>query len=160
MKAEVRKLAALSAIVHQDLNAMARLHTELSGLRSALAYLLHNLYCALENCFEQISRTFENHVTEPAQWHKELLGKMFLTIPTVRPAVLPPDLRPFLNNLRGFRHLFRHSCDFEIDPVRLTGLVQDWMQAQPRLVAALTRFRNLLLQQVRQAETDADLDGA
>jgi hypothetical protein len=173
MKAEVRKLAALSAIIEQDLNAVARLDAELSGLRSALdaptpafrdlaamAYLLHNLYCAMENAFEQISRTFENHVTDPAQWHKELLGKMFLEIPTVRPAVLPPDLRSFLNNLRGFRHLFRHSYDFEIDPARLAALVRDWTHAQPGLTAALSRFRDRLLEQVTQAETDAEPDGA
>ena len=72
---------------------------------AAAGYVLHNIYGALENIFEQISRTFENHVTDPTQWHRELLTKMFLEIPKIRAAVLPADLRGFLNDLRGFRHV-------------------------------------------------------
>lgn len=169
MKSELARLASLSAVLEQDVAAVARLHAELSGLRAALeqpkpafrdlaaaAYLLHNLYCALENSFDQISRTFENHVTDPAQWHKELLGKMFLEIPIVRPAVLPLELRPLLNDLRGFRHLFRHSYDFDIDPARLTALVQHWVQGQGKVLAAMSRFRDLLLQQVIQGQSRND----
>jgi len=115
----------------------------------AVAYLLHNVYCALENAFEQISRTFENHLTDSAQWHRELLAKMFLEIPTVRPAVLPADLRGFLNDLRGFRHLFRHSYDFQLDPEKLSRLARDWTGARLELLAALTRFRDTLIARVR-----------
>src|SRR5438128_1658129 len=98
MKPEPPQLAALSAMITRDLEAIERLNTELTPLgvavnaanptfrdMAAAAYALHNIYGALENVFEQISRTFENHVTEPAQWHRELLTKMFLEIPTVRP---------------------------------------------------------------------------
>jgi uncharacterized protein YutE (UPF0331/DUF86 family) len=74
---------------------------------------------------------------------------MFLEIPTVRPAVLPAGLRGFLNDLRGFRHLFRHSYDFQLDPEKLSRLVRDWTAARPELLAALTRFRDDLIARVR-----------
>lgn len=162
MKPDTAQLASLGAVITEDLAAIERLNVELSKLTvslaapepefrdmAAVAYVLHNVYCALESAFEQVSRTFENHITDPAQWHRELLAKMFLEIPTVRPAVLPADLRGFLNDLRGFRHLFRHSYDFQLDPEKLSRLVRDWTAARPDLLAALTRFRDGLIARVR-----------
>jgi len=86
MKPEPPQIAALSAMITRDLEAISRLEAELTPLVSGLgvpqpqfrdvaaaAYIMHNIYTALENIFEQISRTFENHVTDPGQWHKELL---------------------------------------------------------------------------------------
>jgi hypothetical protein len=158
MKPDAAQLASLSAVITEDVAAIERLNVELSQLlaplgapkpafrdMAAVAYLLHNVYCALENAFEQISRTFENHITDPAQWHRELLAKMFLEIPTIRAAVLPGDLRGFLNDLRGFRHLFRHSYDFQLDAEKLNRLARDWTGTRLELLAALTRFRDSLI---------------
>src|SRR5438552_1170569 len=161
MKPEPPQIAALSAMITRDLEAIGRLEAELTPLESALnvpqpqfrdvaaaAYVLHNIYSALENIFEQISRTFENHVTDPAQWHRELLTKMFLEIPKIRPAVLPPGLRGFLNDLRGFRHVFRHAYEFELDAEKLRLLIRDWNTARASLLSALSHFRDGLLRQI------------
>ena len=168
MKPETARLAALGAVIEQDRKAVERWNRELETLRSALgvaqppfrdlaaaAYALHNLYNALENTFEQVSRTFENHVTDPQQWHKELLAKMFLDIPRVRPAVLPESLRAHLSDLRGFRHLFRHAYGFELDAEKVNRLVRDWRSARPAVLEALTHFRDRLLAQVERADSDA-----
>jgi len=161
MKPEPPQLASLSAMITRDLEAIHRLEAELTPLATGLqvpqpqfrdvaatAYVLHNIYTALENIFEQISRTFENHVTDPAQWHRELLTKMFLDIPTIRPAVLPADLRGFLNDLRGFRHVFRHTYEFELDVEKLALLVRNWNKARTSLISALSRFRDNLLREI------------
>ena len=154
--------ASLAAVVEHDVQAIRSMDTEIARLRSfldipepefrdraAVAYLLHNIYNALESSFEQISRTFENHITQPAQWHRELMSKMFLDIPGVRPRVLPDGLRGLLNDLRGFRHLFRHGYDFQIDPVRLRALVERWNADKDALLAALEDFREYLLREVK-----------
>jgi hypothetical protein len=161
MKPEPPQIAALSAMITRDLEAIERLDRELTPLGTALsapnpafrdvaatAYVLHNVYTALENIFEQISRTFENHVTDPAQWHRELLTKMFLEIPKIRPAVLPSDLRGLLNDLRGFRHVFRHAYEFELDVEKLALLVRNWNKSRSSLMSALTRFRDNLLREI------------
>ncbi|HRY48621.1 MAG TPA: hypothetical protein P5186_11275 [Candidatus Paceibacterota bacterium] len=161
MKPESTALAALCAVIDHDLRAMEQMDKTLCGFieanqrpdiefrdLAATAYLLHNLYNALENTFSQISRTFENHVTDAARWHRELLGKMFLEIPGVRPAVLPPTLRRFANNLRGFRHLFRHSYDFELDAARLKSLLEEWLRGKSELFDALSKFLAYLRQQI------------
>jgi hypothetical protein len=140
--------ASLAAIIRHDLGAIRQMQASLEPLAAeagyaacaGVAYALHNLYCAIENSFDQISRTFENHVVERDRWHRELMLKMFLEIPGVRPCVLPEVLRPWLNELRSFRHVFRHSYDFELDPQKLNHLVESWRQSGPALLEALSQF--------------------
>lgn len=158
MKLEPSARAALAAVLDHDLAALARLTAQLETYvprlgdpgcgfadLTAAGYLLHNLYNALENTFEQISRTFENHVTIPERWHRELLEKMFLAIPGIRPAVLPGGLARLLNDLRGFRHLFRHGYDFDLDASRLGPLARQWLDGWPAVRIALRTFRDQLL---------------
>lgn len=110
----------------------------------AAAYHLHNIYNALENTFDQISRTFENHVKDLSRWHQELLAKMFLDVPPVRPAVLPPGIRPLLSDLCGFRHIFRHSYDYTLDTAKLIALRTCWQAKGPDVIAALKSFAETL----------------
>jgi hypothetical protein len=111
---------------------------------AAAAYCLHNIYNALENSFEQISRTFENHVVDVTHWHKELLEKMFLDMSPVRPRIFPRELRQVLNDLRGFRHLFRHAYDFQLDSRRMEVLLKDWQQYREQILDCLRVFTSSL----------------
>jgi uncharacterized protein YutE (UPF0331/DUF86 family) len=156
---EPESRAALWAVIRKDLEAISRMNGQLERLSeglaasepdfrdlAAVAYTIHNLYNALENSFDQISRSCENHITDPAQWHRELLEKMFLEIPGVRPAVLNEESRRLLNDLRGFRHVFRHSYDFQIDSERLRLLVERWRSGYARVQASLQSFAAALLE--------------
>ncbi|MBM3841588.1 MAG: antitoxin [Verrucomicrobia bacterium] len=145
--------AALAAVIQKDVATVERLTESLQALPAEASYsdaagqgyALHNIYCALENSFDQISRTFENHVVDRSQWHRELMSKMFLAIPGVRPSVLPESLQSALNDLRSFRHLFRHGYDFQLDPVRLNALAEQWRTARPAVLAALSDFAGWLI---------------
>jgi hypothetical protein len=156
MKPDHATAATLSAVIENDIRAIESMTRRLGEIADSMnpesftelagaAYLLHNIYNALENTFEQISRSFENHVKDVSKWHKELLGKMFLDIPGIRPAVFPQELRSILNELRGFRHIFRHSYDFEIDPRKLQIVIEDFSAKQEKLVMALSAFKRWLL---------------
>ncbi len=90
--------------------------------KSHLGYLLHNLYCALEDLLQEIARTFENRLEDPARYHRELLQRMRLDIPGIRPRLLNTPSYQLLNELRGFRHTFRHAYDYELDEGRLRQL--------------------------------------
>jgi hypothetical protein len=73
--------ASLAAVIERDLEAITRIEPALHELTpegdysrcAGVAYALHNLYCALENSFDQISRSFENHIVDREQWHRELI---------------------------------------------------------------------------------------
>jgi hypothetical protein len=104
---------------------------------SHLGYLLHNLYCALEDIFREVARTFENQIEDPARYHRELLKRMYCEIPQIRPALLTSRSYAILNELRGFRHIFRHAYDYELSADRLAQLrekvLQDWESFQQDL---------------------------
>jgi hypothetical protein len=153
MKPDAAACAGLAAVIRHDRGAVGGLSRDLALAletlrsdpaefrnRAAVAYLLHNIYNALENLFEQVSRTFENHVVDTARWHRELLDKMFLDIPGWRPALLTGDLRPMAHELRGFRHIFRHSYDLELDPARLSRLAERWLACAGAFSECLERF--------------------
>jgi hypothetical protein len=142
---------ALKAVLQHDLGIVRRLEQRLGELLAATggadetgyvtaAYYLHNLYGTLENSFDQISRTFENHVKDPSRWHQELLDKMFLDLSPLRPPVLPEHMRGLLHDLRGFRHIFRHGYGLELDPSRLRVLWERWHAEGHEVASALDRF--------------------
>jgi len=153
MKVDPASAVALRAVIEANVASMMRL-TELLrdlgtgpfGERDTIAagYYLHNLYNALEESFDQISRTFENHVKDLSRWHEELLLKMFLDMSPLRPAVLTPSAKPLLDELRGFRHRFRHSYDYPLDAGRVCELAQRWLREGSTVGDALRRFAQRL----------------
>ena len=135
MRIDPSAALTLAALIRSDLEAIARLENHVSQFDpdnlspaelDSLAYSMHNIYNALENCFEQISRGFEDHVGDPARWHRELLDRMFLEIKLLRPAVLPEAARSLLGELLGFRHVFRHAYDFKLDNAKIVALWNRW----------------------------------
>jgi len=112
----------------------------------SLGYSLHNIYNALENCFGQISLSFENDVRDRTRWHRELLEKMFLDIKPLRPAVLPEELRSLLADLLGFRHLFRHAYEFKLDQAKTVALWNRWTRENDSVKRSLNSFANELEQ--------------
>jgi hypothetical protein len=72
--------------------------------------------------------------------------KMFLAIPDLRPSVLPENLQSALNDLRSFRHLFRHGYDFQLDPIRLNAQTTQWRGIHPQVSAAPSDFATWLTQ--------------
>ncbi len=108
---------------------------------SHLAYLLHNLYCAAEDVFQEVAKTFESRVEDPSKYHRELLKRMHIDVPGIRPKFLSKESYSLLDELRGFRHVFRHSYGHELDPDRVNGLKQKvvlhWKCIEKDIVAFL-----------------------
>lgn len=87
MRIDAKAALTLAAFIRSDLAAIARIESNVSQFDlnnlslaelDSLGYAMHNIYNALENCFTQISLSFENHVRDQSRWHRELLDKMFL----------------------------------------------------------------------------------
>ena len=87
----------------------------------SLGYQLHNLYGAFEQVFEVVARFFENRVAA-AGYHAGLIKRMQLDIPGVRPALLSASTAADLDELRRFRHLFRHAYSADLDPHKVRRL--------------------------------------
>lgn len=155
MRIDSKGALTLAAFIRNSLEALDRIESRVSQYNigqlsdaelDSLGYSLHNIYNALENCFEQISLSFENHVRDRTRWHRELLGKMFLDIKPLRPAVLPDELRSVLGDLLGFRHLFRHAYEFKIDQAKTIALWNRWLTDNASVKQSLTDFAEALEQ--------------
>ena len=110
-----------------------------AGQLEGLAYQIHNLYSACEQLFELVARAFENQI-EGANYHVDLLRRMRSEIKGVRPALLTEGLSSQLNELRGFRHFFRHAYSTELDPARVEELTEIALEVRKPLRAAVDLF--------------------
>ena len=128
------KAIILISSIRRDLGAIERMyhaledHTiepgSLIGIDEdtliVVAYYLHHLYNAFENIFQNIATLFENSVDEKGRWHAQLLERMNLDALPLRPQVIDDVAFATLNELRRFRHIFRHAYSIEFDVERLT----------------------------------------
>lgn len=83
-----------------------------------LAYTIVNLYNLMENYFLRVAKCFENNV-DKLNWHKDLIKRMSLEIEGIRPALLQSKDVPLIDELRAFRHVFRHIYQSELDVEKL-----------------------------------------
>lgn len=123
------KYLILERSIQHDLQAIERIYREIGTPTLSesvepealivLAYRLHNLYNAFENIFQNIATTFENNLDDAARWHTQLLQRMRLDVTPIRPAVIDDTTYDALDELRRFRHIFRHSYDLQLDFARL-----------------------------------------
>jgi hypothetical protein len=79
-----------------------------------LAYTIVNLYGIIENYCLRIAKYFENDV-DKLNWHRDLIKRLALEIDGIRPALLRSKDVPLIDELRAFRHVFRHIYQSELD---------------------------------------------
>lgn len=87
---------------------------------AAVAFEIHNYYSVCENLMRRVAMAFENALDRSA-WHRQLLARMALDIPGVRPALIVPEVRDRLDELRRFRHFFRNAYDRPLDPKKVAA---------------------------------------
>ncbi len=105
-----------------------------------ISYYLHNLYNAFENIFQNIAAAFENSIDDMGRWHTQLLERMRLDLMPLRPAVITDEAYTALDELRRFRHMFRHAYSLRLDPMRLGIVLHNALLLKHLYVAMLNEF--------------------
>ena len=120
------KLAILKSEILRDLEKVDHLFEKFAGSykrynrQKEYAYLVESafyvnqVYTGFERMFQNVAETFENSIDERS-WHKSLLDRMILDLEEIRPALISPANHRCLNELRAFRHFFRHTYDFDLE---------------------------------------------
>ncbi len=112
-----------------------RIHQRQASFRNteegveSMAYHLHNLYGAYEEYFETVASFFENRI-EGARYHADLLRRMKIEIEDIRPSLLSESTYALLDELRRFRHFFRHAYGVELDADRVDRIVRIALQLE------------------------------
>ena len=114
------RIALLLAYLEEQWKVLERIYAGLQGLGIEdekdtvyAGYLLHNFYTAFEDLMREVARTFENTVDDTTRYHRELLKRMKLNVAGIRPALVSEASFRILDELRAFRHVFRHAYGFE-----------------------------------------------
>lgn len=156
MKEADERIRVLIAEIDNDLKAMKDIEEQIDELyhslngdnivdrdKAALGYYLHNLYNAAESILKKIAGFFENSI-EGVGWHTDLLKRMTLEIDEIRPAVISKDSYSLLNELRKFRHLFRHAYDYELRWKKLNDLVEEYKREKGNFLQDMEKIKRLL----------------
>ena len=148
------KVLILVNSIRRDLEAIGAIYDELERhpltaktqqeTLIVVAYYLHNLYSAFENIFQNIAALFENSVDEVGRWQAQLLERMRLDVMPLRPAVIDDTAYDSLDELRRFRHLFRHAYGVKLDAPRLQLVMHKALSLKGIYVSQFERFINFL----------------
>ncbi len=115
-----------------------------SEMFESTGYWLHNLYSAFEDLFKLTAGFWENNVKIKGDFHVNLLKRMLIHIEQVRPALLSEESYRFLNELRGFRHVFRHAYSFGMDDERVSFLLNRVLKKKELIMQDLNKFRKTI----------------
>jgi hypothetical protein len=129
----------LERLVRESPEALRRVRAAPGDTLAVMAAgaVLHAFYNELEKVFELVGSQVDGFEPTGEDWHARLADQMFVEVPSLRPAVLPMELRPRLRDCRAFRHLFRHLYALDLDGERVTSLLEGlpelWGEAQSGL---------------------------
>ncbi len=118
LEVQRKEIFKLHSTIQEKSNKLMS-HLDDEDLINSLAYKLHNLYSAYEDLFKLVAKFFENQIADISGYHTELLNRMRLQIEEVRPKLLSDDSFMLLDELRGFRHVFRHAYSYKLDAERV-----------------------------------------
>ena len=135
---------ALIKTIYQRLNeklVVIEKETPSREMIDSAGYWMHNLYCAFEDLFKVVSAFWENNLNPDGDYHVNLLKRMMINIKDIRPPLLSLDSYEYLNELRGFRHVFRHAYSYGLDDERIGYLIRKTVSNKEMVLADLSKFR-------------------
>jgi len=149
----MEKYAILLGYFDKQMKIITRLQGEIEKIdvakfepRYVFSLKTQQFYTALEDLFKQIAKTFENHIENLSSYHKELLMRMSMEIPGMRPAILSDQSVAVLDKVRSFRHFIRHAYDCELDPDELREIQKKLREDYSLVRNDLAKFREYLLE--------------
>jgi len=151
---EKGKIALFLADFDHQISQIEKIYDLLDSRSNALAgkkiipesvessgYWLHNLFCAYEDLFKIVSAFWENDIRNDGAFHRTLIRRMVLNIEGVRPALLSEKSFQHLDELRGFRHAFRHAYSYGLDDERVIYLLKKVLKEKIGVLGELNAFR-------------------
>lgn len=144
------ELPILKSEIEKELQELERLCSEMgSVLRCseptfievrAAGSILHDFYCAAEKVFKKIASRIDRDIPSGEDWHLQLLERMTLALPGLRPAVISEEMRERLSEYLRFRHLFRNIYGFELRWRRIEELGHEMREVLVALRQDIERF--------------------
>jgi uncharacterized protein YutE (UPF0331/DUF86 family) len=139
LSAELDELYKTVDTIYQRIEQRRSRFRETEEGIESMAYQLHNLYGAYEELCKIVADYFENEI-ETTRYHADLLKRMKMDIKGIRPAFISEETYQELDELRRFRHLFRHAYGVTLDPTRVENLLNTALHVRDSFGNDMTRF--------------------
>ena len=140
---QVRQIDSIYGSLTKKVVTIEKQRATVEAFESA-GYWMHNLYCAFEDLFKLVAGFWENNLSANGEYHIHLLKRMLVEIEGVRPALLSIAGYRYLNELRGFRHVFRHAYSYGLDDERVSALLRKILEQKDIVMSDLQAFRNTI----------------
>ena len=147
---ERERLAGLTAEINGQWRLIERVSNRLQarvgegldtpGQLDSVAYQIHNLYCSIEDLLKLVASAFENQIGTSGEWHRVLLLRLSQPVEGIRPAFLSEESFDLLNQLRSFRHMFRHAYGADIRLRQLEPNIDIALQASKLISQDIGQF--------------------
>lgn len=131
-------------LIHNLYDEIITINVDVYDKRYTFALKTQQFHTALEDLFKQIAKSFENHIEKLDSFQKELLVRMNLDIPKMRPAVISTKSLLLLDKIRSFRHFIRHAYDVELDAKELSDIQQKMIGEFSLIFSDLEQFRRFI----------------
>jgi len=122
LRVELRALETTVTRAEQARTRSAQQPADVEFFVAAAALNLHGFYSGLEHLLELIAAEVDNSRPSGANWHRDLLMQMSLTVTGLRPAVLASQTLTALADYREFRHVVRNVYTFDLRADRVLEL--------------------------------------
>jgi hypothetical protein len=86
-----------------------RLDDDRSAHEIAIGKHLHDAYTAAEKAIERLVELVDGDIPRGRSFHRDLIRRAAMPVPGGRPAVISDEMAAGLEELLGFRHVFRHA---------------------------------------------------
>ena len=135
---QMERISDIYSLLGKKLSVFDQQNVSPETVESA-GYWLHNLYCAFEDLFKQVAGFWENSVRTNGGFHINLL----------KPALPSIESYKYLNELRGFRHVFRYAYSYGLDDERVFFLLRRILSSKESLIRDLEIFRRAVAPEVK-----------
>lgn len=121
-------------------NSISGLDLSSDMARRAIGSYLHDYYSAAEKIASHVCRATEEGMPGDDNWHYQLLLNMSLDLNGLRPKLFSEELLILLNELRGFRHVFRNVYGVNLDSNKEMALLRKLSQISKMLRKDIASF--------------------
>jgi uncharacterized protein YutE (UPF0331/DUF86 family) len=143
LEAQYNEIEKIAVSMEEKASLLREKMTD-EDLTNSLAYKLHNLYSAYEDMFKLIVSFFENQIEGVAKYHIDLLKRMLVRIEGIRPSLLSCESFKILDELRGFRHLFRHAYGYCLESEKVMRISDESIRLFPIFKRDFNAFKEAL----------------
>ncbi|MFH1985720.1 MAG: hypothetical protein ABIL58_28125 [Pseudomonadota bacterium] len=138
---QLQQIAQIYAVLEKRLQSFNR-NPASPEMVDSTGYQLHNLYCAYEDLFKLVVGFWENNVSSNGGFHINILKRMMAEIEGVRPPLISAESYSHLDELRGFRHVFRHAYTYHLDDERVGFLLRRVIAHKECVLTDINAFRD------------------